>query len=185
MKKEIEVKARLKNIEALINKLSVLGVLLSEPVRQEDTIYTNLPDGEFADFKPGVNFLRIRKSGGKVLFTLKQSFVNELEGIEKELEISNEKEMEDILSLLGYHQAVKVIKTRRKAKYKDYEICLDEVEALGSFIEVEKLTDEDSEKVQNEMFDFLISLGIEKADRVINGYDTLVYLKQKNSNIVP
>src|SRR3989344_3875201 len=180
MRKEIEVKAKITDITALLAKLSVLGVALSEPLKQEDIIYTNFPDEEFADFKPGVNFLRIRKNNGKVLFTLKQSFVNELEGIEKELEISNEKEMEDILSLLGYHQAVQVIKTRRQAKYKDYEICLDEVETLGSFIEVEKLADEDSLEVQNEMFNFLVSLGIEKADRVVNGYDTMVYLKQSN-----
>lgn len=181
MRKEIEVKAKITDTTALLAKLSALGVALSEPLKQEDAIYTNFPDEEFADFKPGVNFLRIRKSNGKVLFTLKQSLVNELEGIEKELEVSSEKEMEDILSLLGYHKAVQVIKTRRKANYKDYEICLDEVETLGSFIEVEKLTDEDSEKVQNEMFDLLIILGIEKADRVMNGYDTMVYLKQKSS----
>ena len=35
-----------------------------------------------------------------------------------------------------------------KCKYKEYEICLDEVEELGSFIEVEKMSDEDGEKVQ-------------------------------------
>ncbi|MDP1688739.1 MAG: class IV adenylate cyclase [bacterium] len=180
MKKEIEVKAKVKNIQSLISRLSALGVSLSEPARQVDGIYTNFPDKEFADFKPGVNFLRIRKSGDKILFTLKQSLVNELEGIEKELEINNEQEMEDILILMGYHKAVEVIKVRRKTKYKDYEICLDEVETLGSFIEVEKITDEDSEQVQNEMFSFLMSLGVDKEDRVLNGYDTLVYLSKQD-----
>lgn len=182
MKKEIEVKAKVKDVEGLVAKLLALGIPLSEPIRQEDAIYTNFPDKEFADFKPGVNFLRIRKSVGKILFTLKQSLINELEGIEKELEIGNAEEMDDILKLIGYHEAVKVIKVRRKAKYKDYEICLDEVETIGSFIEVEKITEEDSNKVQSEMFDLLMSLGVKREDRVLNGYDTLVYLKRKGSH---
>ena len=180
MKKEIEVKAKVKNSDAVIAKLSALGVSLSEPVHQEDAIYTNFSDKEFSDFKPGINFLRIRKSGGKILFTLKQSLINELEGIEKELEISSAQEMDEILVLMGYHRAVEVIKVRRKAKYKDYEICLDEVKTLGVFLEIEKITDEDSEKVQNEMLDLLMSFGIEKEDRVLNGYDTLVFMKKHN-----
>jgi adenylate cyclase class 2 len=177
MKKEIEIKIKVENFENLINKFSDLGCILSEPVKQEDRIFTNFPDEEFADFKAGINFLRIRKSNGKILFTLKQSLINELEGIEKELEISDDQEMKETLELMGYHEAVQVNKMRRKTQYKDYEICFDEVEDLGSFVELEKITDEDSERVQKEMFDFLLSLGVKTTDRVINGYDTLIWLK--------
>lgn len=177
MKKEIEVKVKVENFTQLLEKLSNLGCKFSEPIKQEDRIFTDFPDNEFAAFKAGVNFLRIRKSEGKILFTLKQSLVNELEGIEKEVEVSNEKEMEEILFLMNYHEAVRVTKKRRKAKYKDYEICLDEVEGLGSFIELEKITDENSEKVQSEMIDFLEDIGVNVKNRVLNGYDTLVWLK--------
>lgn len=177
MKKEIEVKVKVEDFSQVLEKLSSLGCQFSEPVHQEDHIFTNFPDTAFAEFKPGVNFLRIRKCEGKILFTLKQSLVNELEGLEKELEISDEKEMRDILELMGYHEAVQVAKRRRKTKYKDYEICLDEVEGLGSFLELEKITDEDSEKVQSEMMDFLRNLGVNVQDRVLHGYDTLVWLK--------
>lgn len=180
MKKEIEVKAKVEDFIQLLEKLSGLGCQFSESVRQEDKIFTNFPDNEFAKFKPGINFLRIRKSGGKILFTLKQSLVNELEGIEKEVEVNDAKELEEILELMGYHEAVQVTKMRRKAKYKDYEICLDDVEGLGSFVELEKITDEDSEKVQSEMMDFLLGLGVEAEDRILNGYDTLVWLKNNS-----
>jgi adenylate cyclase, class 2 len=180
MKKEIEVKVKVGDFTHLLGKLSGLGCRFSEPVWQEDKIFTNFPDAEFAKFKPGINFLRIRKSGGKTLFTLKQSLVNELEGIEKEVEVNDAKELEEMLELMGYHEAVQVTKTRRKTRYKDYEICLDEVEGLGSFVELEKITDEDSEKVQSEMIDFLLDLGVEAKDRVLNGYDTLVWLKNNS-----
>lgn len=177
MKKEIEVKIRLENSDSLLEKLSALGCVFSEPVKQEDQIFTNFPDSEFAEFKPGINFLRIRKSNGKILFTLKQSLINELEGIEKEFEISDADEMKETLELMGYHEAVRVSKTRRKTRYKEYEICLDEVDGLGFFAELEKITDEDSEKVQNEMMNFFASLGVGVENRVFNGYDTLVWLK--------
>lgn len=175
--KEIEVKVKVEDFTNLLGKLSGLGCQFSELIRQEDKIFTDFPDNEFAEFKPGTNFLRIRKSGGKTLFTLKQSLVNELEGIEKEVEVSDAKEMEDLLKLMGYHEVVQVTKTRKKTRYKDYEICLDDVEGLGSFVELEKITDEDSEKVQSEMMDFLLGLGVQAKDRVLNGYDTLVWLK--------
>jgi adenylate cyclase class IV len=54
---------------------------------------------------------------------------------------------------------------------------LDEVDGLGSYIEVEKMSDEDGEKIQNELFDFLQILGVSKEDRVLKGYDTLMWLK--------
>jgi len=54
-------------------------------------------------------------------------------------------------------------------------ICLDEVEGLGSFIEVEKTSAEDGEAIQEELFNFLESLGVKREDRVFKGYDTLKY----------
>ncbi len=88
--------------------------------------------------------------------------------------------MEDALVLLGYHKAISVYKNRTKAKYKDMEICLDEVDHLGSFIEVEKITEGDGDAVQEELFNFLETLGVKRDDRVINGYDTLMYRHNNN-----
>jgi adenylate cyclase, class 2 len=142
------------------------------------TIKDCLYKGLFTDIPLGTNVLRIRKAKGKIIFTLKQAQKNELDCIEKELEITNAKEMKDILEILGYKESVHVHKTRLKATLNDMEICLDEVKDLGSFIEVEKLTDEvDGEKVQNELFDFLQTVGVKKEDRVTRGYDTLMWLK--------
>ena len=80
---------------------------------------------------------------------------------------------------MGYKPAVEIHKVRRRAKYKDYEICLDGVKELGAFVEVEKITDnENADKVQDELFSFLESLGVSKDNRETHGYDTLIYLKQ-------
>ena len=177
MRKEIEVKARVRDLEAVATKLVNLGCSLSEPMVQDDTIFINF-DGEYTDYSPGTNFLRLRRSKGKVLFTIKQPQSNELDCIEHETEIADPEEFAAALLLMGYREVMRYSKSRRKANYREYEICLDEVSNLGTFVEVEKITEtEDAETVQNELFNFLESLGARREDRIVQGYDTLFFLK--------
>jgi len=181
MRKEVEVKARIFDKKLIEEKLQDLECALSEPVRQEDAIYVN-HNHPFDQHVPGNQYLRIRQSNNQALFTVKQPLSNDLDAIEHEVAIDDAEEMREILLMLGYREEIQVKKYRRKAQYGEYEICLDDVDALGSFIEVEKITDEeDSEAVQNELFEFLMSLGIRKEDRIEQGYDTLVYLEQKKN----
>ncbi len=180
MRKEIEVKAKVKNIQEIAERLLSLNCVISAPQEQKDIIFTNFDDKLFAEFQSGINLLRIRESGGKALFTVKQPQSNEQDAIEYETEIGDAAQMAEALKVMGYHEAVKVIKKRRITKYKEYEICLDEVDGLGSFIEMEIITEsDDAEKIQDEMFYFLMSLGVKKDERVTQGYDTLVYLNKK------
>src|SRR3989344_1108416 len=161
MRKEIEVKAKIGNLEEITKKLIALGCILSGPVTQNDKTFVNANYGEYDKFQRGKNILRIRESNGKFLFTAKQPQSNELDVIE-------------------YKTIVEIQKIRRKAKFNDCEICLDEVKGLGSFIEVEKITeDDDANRVQDELFGFLKNIGVDEKDRVLQGYDTLIYLKQK------
>ena len=142
MIKEIEVKAKIKNHAQLLDKIKALGCILSAPIRQEDQVF--LPLGYDLDDKlKGISVLRIRKNNDKILFTLKQSQANDLACLERELEIGDEKIMREIIELLNFYKVVEVKKIRRKCKYNDYEICVDQVESLGDFIEVEKMTDQD------------------------------------------
>lgn len=178
MRKEIEVKARVRNPQQLFDNLKAQKITLSEKIIQNDETFVDDNFGDYAKLQTGKNILRIRKSNEKYIFTLKQPQKNELDCIEKETDITDPEEFKDALILMGYKPIVKINKVRRKAKYYDYEICVDEVEGLGTYIEVEKITDEndDSEKVQAELFQFLETLGIDKADQEMHGYDTLIYL---------
>ncbi|MES2437106.1 MAG: class IV adenylate cyclase [Patescibacteria group bacterium] len=182
MKKEIEVKAKVGDFERLKEGLIALGCTLSEPVTQEDTIFINY-DRPFIQFSPGDSFLRIRKAKGQIIFTYKKG--EELSSIEREIIVNDASQLQDIITFLGFRPEVQVKKTRQKTNYLDYEICLDEVEGLGSFVEVEKITDEDSNKVQDELFEFLQTMGVKKEDRVLNGYDTLVWLKNNLDHKLP
>ncbi|MDO8676593.1 MAG: class IV adenylate cyclase [Candidatus Azambacteria bacterium] len=181
MRKEIEVKAKVADLDTITQKILELGCTLSESLIQNDTIFVDDNYGPFDKFQPDKNLLRIRESSGKFLFTIKQPKGNQLDCIERETEILNPQEMREALLLMGYHEAVQVHKVRIKTNYNNWEICLDKVEGLGSFIEVEKICEyTDAEKVQNELFAFLQTLGIALEDRIYEGYDTLVYLSKKN-----
>ena len=171
---EIEVKARVANFDLLLQKLSDLGCEISLPITQNDTVY--LPNNvTFSDISFGSNALRIRIEDGKALLTLKQRQKVELSAIEAETEVKDIPNTQKIIELLGYYEAIKINKKRRITKYNDYSICLDEVEELGNFIEVEKFSQDDGALVQEELFTFLNSLGIHDKDRERKGYDTLMF----------
>ncbi len=176
MKSEIEAKARVKDGEILIARLQEIGCELSTSISQDDQIY-NLKGLDISKGLQGTAVLRIREQEGRIIFNLKKDRSNELDCTEREVDVSDKKALEDIINLLGFEKTVEVHKKRRKGRYGEYEICLDEVEGLGSFVEVEKMSDEDGQKVQDELFAFLQTLGVDSLDRVTQGYDTQLLLK--------
>lgn len=181
MSYEIEVKAKLRDLESTKSKICALGCVFSAPIIQHDFIYNQ--KGIKVEMRHKTPVLRIRKQNDKTIFTVKQDRANELDCIERELTVSDGDTMQEIFKMLGYTKTVEVKKIRMKTKYKDYEICLDEVDGLGSFIEVEKISSESADKVQKELFDFLISLGVSKEDRVVQGYDSMIWEKGYTSDI--
>jgi adenylate cyclase, class 2 len=178
--KEVEVKAKLKNKDVVMKKLTELGCVFEDPIVQNDTVYAKNV-GSIEVFKANDVFLRIRiKNNSKAIFTLKKRMKNDLDALEYETGIDSKDEMEQALFLMGYQESARVNKTRIITHYNGCEICIDDVEGLGSFIEMEKLTEEgDSEEIQNELFAFFITLGIIPEDRVTVGYDILILQNKK------
>jgi adenylate cyclase, class 2 len=178
--KEVEVKAKIDNFDSAKEKLVSLGCELSEPLIQDDKIY--LQNGlDLGDTRKGLVAMRIRNQNGKSIFNMKIQLENDLDNTEHETEVADPDELHEMLLNLDYYIASHVNKKRVKCNYDGMEICLDEVRDLGTFIEAEKLTkDEDSVKIQNELFEFLKSLGVKETDRVTKGYDVLMYEKNKS-----
>jgi len=184
--REIEIKAKLGDLNNTEQKLKALGGQLSDPVVQKDRVF--LQNGTaFEEITINTPVLRIRaQTPGKTLLTYKHIRGEELDKQEHEVEVSNADEMEQILRLSGFYQAVAFTKQRRKCKLSGYEICLDSVRDLGDYVEIEKLIPDDMEgkdgqAVQKELFDFLRQLGVEEEDKVLSGYDVLIYNKHKNN----
>lgn len=178
--KEVEVKARVKDLEALKDVLErEQGFLFGEVVTQEDHIY--MPNGTTNFLRVlGRNVLRIREEGKRTLFTLKQSQENELDALEYEVEVDDAEALDRIICTLGFTEWIRVKKVRRSAKKGEITITLDDVEGLGQFVEMERIVAEDSDsvKIQDELFAFLKQLGMTDSNREMCGYDTLMYEKQ-------
>jgi adenylate cyclase class 2 len=176
--REIEVKMRVHDLAAIERKLGELGCVLSTPITQEDSIYGKIGDlGAWTKSKEGHVVMRIRRQQDSATFNLKEQKSSELDNIEIETKVQNPDAIHNILQRLGYEPHVTVKKTRRKGRFKDYEICLDTVEELGDFVELEKLADDnaDPEQVLEELLLELESLGLSRNDREMRGYDTQIF----------
>lgn len=182
--REIEIKIRVNNIHALERKLSELGCILSAPIRQYDTVYSHKGDMSIWEgMKEGYVVVRIRRDDVGAIFTLKQQKTNELDNIECETRIENGDAMHQALLLLGFIPEVEVKKVRRKGKFDEYEICLDQVEGLGDFVEIERMVDDGANagQIGEELYKEAEILGLSRGDEEKRGYDTQLYQLQKKT----
>lgn len=176
---EIEVKAKLKDRVAVIEKLAALGCQFSDVKTQDDMVWVE-KTGSLEDFLSNKVFLRIRiQNGEKVIMTAKSPKAKQgnesLVKQEHEVVVNSADEAGNILSMLGLQEAVRVVKKRQTANYEGYEICMDEIENLGSFIELEKIAEEkEAMQIQEQMLEFLGTLGILPEDQIKKGYDILM-----------
>jgi len=181
---EIEIKAQLQDKDAVMAKLRGLGCEFSPVKTQDDMVWTE-NTGSLETFLANKVFLRIRiQNNEKVILTAKQSKTDLQGGAsnlvkrEHEVVVDSAEESRGILEMLGLKEAVRTVKKRQTAEYNGYEICIDEVEGLGSFIELEKMGEkEEAEKIQSDMSAFLATLGVKAEDQVHKGYDILMLEK--------
>lgn len=176
---EIEVKAKLRDKNHVVQKLTALGCKFSDIKTQDDMVWVE-KTGSLEDFLSNKIFLRIRiQNGDEIIMTAKspkgKSGNESLVKREHEIVVNSADEARSILSMIGFHEAVRVIKKRQTTHCNGYEICVDEVEGLGFFIELEKIAeDKDTAAIQEQMMEFLKTLGIVSDDQVKKGYDILM-----------
>ena len=177
------MKAMVADLDALKEKLTEKGCKFGDLLVQEDRVFL-LPGVTLDNFSPGDTVLRLRKSGGETLMTLKMHAGGDLDKIEYETVVMDYMGARNILESMGYEEISFVQKERAVEKYEDMEICLDRVDELGSFVEIEvTLPDSDkttdSEAVQEKLWQFLASLGVQSEDQVFHGYDVLMHHKKQ------
>jgi adenylate cyclase class 2 len=177
--REIEIKLRVPNLEAIVSKLKSLGSAISAPVAQKDINFIHKDDAEW--FKPTIGgwiYPRLRIQEGKPLtFTVKKPLKNESDCREHEIHIDDADELKEMMDMFGYKEGMIVKKTRRTSKLGDYTITLDEVDKLGTFMEMERVVPEgDAEKIQEDMFLFAEkTFGVKREAVVLKGYDILMH----------
>ena len=161
--KEIEVEVTFDNSkEEVIKKLSKFEYIGEKEICDiyyYDPLRDNLKPE--SDLRLNETF-RLRKTNNSFYITYKkQHFDGKLWVYSDEYETKVEKYdiVKSIISLLGLEPLIIVHNKRKIYKYEDYEIELEEVDGLGIFIEVERLSnDSDEMKVKEEIREFIRSL---------------------------
>jgi adenylate cyclase class 2 len=172
--REVEVKFRVFDPEALFAALRARGIELGPPVRQDDQAYAPAW-WNYGDDRQGVPFARLRTAGGQHVFTVKRPAENVLSCEEHETVIDDRVQMHQAIVAMGFCPTVRICKARRTAAVGDLVLCVDEVDGVGVFVEVERIVPDcvPGEEVQAELSSFVASLGI-TAERSIQTYDSLV-----------
>lgn len=177
---EMELKAVLKNKLQVREKLKKDGCKWVLVGRQEDTIYEKNDTLQVVQ----VPIFRIRKCDDNTNLTLKVLEEDVDTAEELELSISDGTIMDKILQIIGFSIKVKIVKRREITKYKGFNICIDEVEGLGDFIEIERMSEKSTDKnvVYQEIKKILFELGIEEQDLRKEKYYKMLLKKEEELN---
>ena len=126
--------------------------------------------------KIGVTFARLRAQDSRVLFTVKVPRANELDCIEHETVVDDRAAMHEVLLLMGFVPTVRIVKVRRLGTWDGMQVCLDTVDGLGTFVEMERMVAEsESADVQAAMDRRARELAV-PLRRVTQTYDSLLRL---------
>jgi adenylate cyclase class 2 len=171
---EVEVKYRVRDIGTLLAALRMRGIELGAPFRQDNQAYA--PDGwVYGDDRRGVSFARLRTVDGRHVFTLKRPAENALWCEEHETAAADRDQMHRAVVAMGFRPTVRIVKMRRTGSLGDLVLCVDELDGLGVFLEVERMVPDGvpGEAVQTGLSRFVASLGID-AEQTGQTYDVLV-----------
>ncbi len=138
---EVELKAR-KTVSE--KKLLELGAIFLRHEFQEDT-YLN---GVDRDFRKTDEALRVRRVGDEYFLTYKGPKLRSGVKAREEIEVPITKGLVDVLFKLGFRESTVVCKSRRFYRLDGLEVCLDDVERLGSFVEIESKSLEDEPRIR-------------------------------------
>ena len=179
--REIEIKATVADEAGFRQRLTDLNIELSEPLRQNDIMFSVIGWREQTTPR---HWVRIRDEGNRILLTFKQKSPAANGGmhdnVEHEMQISDAAVAEAMLLAMGYEKVLTLSKERRTAKWDGMELCFDHVEGLGTFMELEKVFaggDAIPEALVDTLWSYAKRLGVPRTAEVDRGYHRLMLEK--------
>ena len=148
MNYEVEQKHRVVDLAALLSRLARQGVELESPVEQADQYFAH-PARDFATTDEA---LRIRTTGGRSFVTYKGPKLDVVTKTRRELELplherdADGSQFAKLLVALGFRPVATVRKQRRMFRIdhsgRPVEGAIDEVDSVGTFVELEIIADD-------------------------------------------
>ena len=169
---EVEMKFPVGNVQSLVAHLTKRGAVHVRTVEQTDA-YFNHPSRDFAETDEA---FRVRSVDGQHFVTYKGPLLDSETKTRHEIEVpvgTSERhgdEFQEILVHLGFREVRSV--TKRRDYYtldfenRPFEVCVDHVNGLGQFIELETIADEATLNAARESVQRLARhLGLEHPER--------------------
>lgn len=191
---EVEAKYSLHNKEQVLEQISHLQLIHKVVNEVQNDSYYIPAHRNFLEPEIVSEWLRIRTTEKGCSLNFKQwipigakiqNQCNEFETV-----VDDEYALKRIFELLDFEEIVSVRKVRNSWIFDDVEISIDEVENLGTFIELEALdrVEEDKISLIHEHFHLVLkSLEAETGDRDRRGYPYMLLKKmrkvERNTNV--
>jgi len=159
---EIEIKAPCADLGAVKAKALSLG---AEPMgtSEETDRYFSHPCRDFGETDEA---LRVRRKEGRARLTYKGPKLGDRgkTRYEKEVFVEDGTALEEVLLKLGFLDVETVRKNREMLRLGEVEICLDDVEGVGSFVELE-IQGREREAGEEKLFTLARELGLGRFER--------------------
>ncbi len=173
---EIEIRAKINNLDNIEQNIIKFGAKLIKEKGQVDKYF-----GEINLYKKiGYSFLiRVRDEGDKKFMTYKGA-KSKKDGVweEYEFEIDDLKKYIEMFEAMGLEEVIVVKKYRKEYVLDSLTICLDVIDGLGNFIEIESKNSSDINK--DKLKKFIHKLNIKENQILHKGYVTMLLLKNNS-----
>jgi adenylate cyclase class 2 len=151
-------------------KLRSLGARKLRAENQTDT-YFNSPVRDFSETDEA---LRVRRVGRRYFLAYKGPKLDSETKMREEIEFPVSQKIFSVLEKLGFKEAAVVRKRREMFSLGGMLVCLDRVEGLGDFIEIESKDPKDKKKI----FSLLNRFGIDRSACTRSSYLELLLEKK-------
>ncbi len=174
---EVEAKFKVESISEIENAVKSFAKFVIEKV--EEDLYFNHP---CRDFRESDEALRIRRDVEGVKVTYKGKKVDFETKTREEIKIvvDDFDKAFKLFEKLGFRVAGKVKKVRKIYKLGEAIICLDRVENLGKFVEIE-IESDDIENSKKKIFEIAEKLGLKKEKSIRMSYLEMLFNVVDNS----
>jgi adenylate cyclase class 2 len=162
-------------VPEILATIAAASVQWGPEVHQDDQAYAE-SDWGFGQPKTGRKFARLRTENGRHWCTIKIPQSSETDCLETEWAVPDRALADRRLRSDGFRPTLRIIKTRRTARWGPVTLCLDTVQGLGCFLEAEILVDDDQDgpDLQAQLRHRLSTLDIALTP-VAETYDTLLH----------
>lgn len=143
-------------------KVLEMGGVFQGRYRQNDVYYSH----PSRDFAVSDEALRIRSQKGLVQMHYKGPKIDAITKTREELGllIQDQAIMDSILDRLGFHPVMTVSKEREMYLLQGVEICIDKVDGLSTYVELES-NGEDVDKERQKILTLMSELGLQGSER--------------------